>query len=429
MTVTTNRLAGLLPGLDLIRADFPILTRTLADGHPLVYLDSANTSQKPQVVIDAMVDHLERHNANVARAMHQLGAESSMAFEAARDTVARFLNAPSRDEVIFTKNASEAINLVANTLAWARGPLALGEGDEVLITEMEHHSNIVPWQLLTERTGATLRWFGLTDDGRLDLSNIEELVNERTKVVSFTWVSNMLGTVNPVAEISRRAHEVGALVLVDGAQAVPQLPVDLAAMETDGRPDFLAFTGHKVTGPTGIGVLWGRRELLEQLPPFLGGGEMISTVAMERSTYAAIPHKFEAGTPPIVEAVGLGAALDYLSAVGMDNVRAHEEAVTGYALDALSRIGGLTVLGPLSADLRGGAVSFELDGVHPHDVAQVLDSRGIAVRAGHHCAKPAHKRFGVQSSTRMSSYLYTTPGEIDALVDALDYTKSYFGVG
>jgi len=429
MTVTTNRLAGLLPGLDLIRADFPILTRTLADGHPLVYLDSANTSQKPQVVIDAMVDHLERHNANVARAMHQLGAESSMAFEAARDTVARFLNAPSRDEVIFTKNASEAINLVANTLAWARGPLALGEGDEVLITEMEHHSNIVPWQLLTERTGATLRWFGLTDDGRLDLSNIDELVNERTKVVSFTWVSNMLGTVNPVAEISRRAHEVGALVLVDGAQAVPQLPVDLAAMETDGRPDFLVFTGHKVTGPTGIGVLWGRRELLEQLPPFLGGGEMISTVAMERSTYAAIPHKFEAGTPPIVEAVGLGAALDYLSAVGMDNVRAHEEAVTGYALDALRRIGGLTVLGPLSADLRGGAVSFELDGVHPHDVAQVLDSRGIAVRAGHHCAKPAHKRFGVQSSTRMSSYLYTTPGEIDALVDALDYTKSYFKVG
>ncbi len=429
MTVTTNRLTGLLPGLDLIRADFPILTRTLADGHPLVYLDSANTSQKPQVVIDAMVDHLERHNANVARAMHQLGAESSMAFEAARDTVARFLNAPSRDEVMFTKNASEAINLVANTLAWARGPLALGEGDEVLITEMEHHSNIVPWQLLTERTGATLRWFGLTDDGRLDLSNIDELVNERTKVVSFTWVSNMLGTVNPVEEISRRAHEVGALVLVDGAQAVPQLSVDLAAMETDGRPDFLAFTGHKVTGPTGIGVLWGRREVLEQLPPFLGGGEMISTVAMERSTYAAIPHKFEAGTPPIVEAVGLGAALDYLSAVGMDNVRAHEEAITGYALDALSRIGGLTVLGPLSADLRGGAVSFELDGVHPHDVAQVLDSRGIAVRAGHHCAKPAHKRFGVQSSTRMSSYLYTTPGEIDALVDALDYTKSYFKVG
>ena len=425
MTVTTQSLPGLLPGLDLIRADFPILARTLADGHPLVYLDSANTSQKPQVVIDAMVDHLERHNANVARAMHQLGAESSAAFEAARDTVAAFVNAPSRDEIIFTKNASEAINLVANTLAWARGPLAVGEGDEVVITEMEHHSNIVPWQLLTERKGATLRWFGLTGDGLLDLSNIDELINERTKVVSLTWVSNMLGTVNPVAEIARRAHEVGAIVVVDGAQAVPQMPVDVQAVDAD----FLVFTGHKVTGPTGIGVLWGRRELLEQLPPFLGGGEMISTVAMERSTYAGIPHKFEAGTPPIVEAVGLGAALDYLSAVGMHNVRSHEEAVTGYALDRLAGIGGLSVLGPLSAELRGGAISFELDGVHPHDVAQVLDSRGIAVRAGHHCAKPAHKRFGVQSSTRMSSYLYTTPAEVDALVDGLEYTKSYFEVG
>ena len=425
MTVTTQSLPGLLPGLDLIRADFPILARTLADGHPLVYLDSANTSQKPQVVIDAMVDHLERHNANVARAMHQLGAESSAAFEAARDTVAAFVNAPSRDEIIFTKNASEAINLVANTLAWARGPLAVGEGDEVVITEMEHHSNIVPWQLLTERKGATLRWFGLTGDGLLDLTNIDELINERTKVVSLTWVSNMLGTVNPVAEIARQAHEVGAIVVVDGAQAVPQMPVDVRAVDAD----FLVFTGHKVTGPTGIGVLWGRRELLEQLPPFLGGGEMISTVAMERSTYAGIPHKFEAGTPPIVEAVGLGAALDYLSAVGMHNVRSHEEAVTGYALDRLAGIGGLSVLGPLSAELRGGAISFELDGVHPHDVAQVLDSRGIAVRAGHHCAKPAHKRFGVQSSTRMSSYLYTTPAEVDALVDGLEYTKSYFKVG
>jgi len=290
---------------------------------------------------------------------------------------------------------------------------------------MEHHSNIVPWQLLTERKDATLRWFGLTDDGQLDLSNIDALINERTKVVSLTWVSNMLGTVNPVAEIARRAHEVGAIVVVDGAQAVPQMPVDVQAVDAD----FLVFTGHKVTGPTGIGVLWGRRELLEQLPPFLGGGEMISTVAMERSTYAGIPHKFEAGTPPIVEAVGLGAALDYLSAVGMHNVRAHEEAVTGYALDRLAGIGGLSVLGPLSAELRGGAISFELDGVHPHDVAQVLDSRGIAVRAGHHCAKPAHKRFGVQSSTRMSSYLYTTPAEVDALVDGLEYTKSYFRVG
>jgi cysteine desulfurase/selenocysteine lyase len=424
MTVETTTPAGLLDGLELIRADFPILGRTLADGHPLVYLDSANTSQKPQVVVDAMVDHLERHNANVARAMHQLGAESTAGFEGGRDKVAAFLNAPSRDEVIFTKNASEAINLVANTLAWAQGPLAVGPGDEVLVTEMEHHSNIVPWQLLTERKGARLRWFGITDDGRLDLSNIDELINERTKVVSLTWVSNMLGTVNPVAEIARRAHEVGAVVLVDAAQAVPQMPVDVQA----SGADFLVFTGHKVTGPTGIGVLWGRRELLEQLPPFLGGGEMISTVSMERSTYAGIPSKFEAGTPPIVEAVGLGAAVDYLAAIGMDAVRAHEEAITGYALEGLSTVSGLTVLGPQQAELRGGAISFEIEGVHPHDVSQVLDSRGIAVRAGHHCAKPAHKRFGVQSSTRMSSYLYTTPAEIDTLIDGLEYTKKYFKV-
>jgi cysteine desulfurase/selenocysteine lyase len=413
---------GLLPELEVIRKDFPILERTLAGGKGLVYLDSANTSQKPQVVIDTMVDHLEHHNANIARAMHQLGAESTAAFEAARDKVAAFIGAPSRDEVIFTKNASEALNLVANTLAWARGPLEVGPGDEVVITEMEHHSNIVPWQLLTERKGATLRWFGITDDGRLDLSGIDDLITERTKVVSLTWVSNMLGTVNPVAEIAARAHAVGALVVLDASQAVPQLPVDVVA----SGADLVAFTGHKCVGPTGIGVLWGRREVLDQLPPFLGGGEMIETVRMEGSTYAPIPHKFEAGTPPIVEAIGLGAAVDYLAHVGMEAVHAHEQAITAYALEGLATVPGLTVLGPLDAASRGGAISFEIEGVHPHDVAQVLDSRGIAVRAGHHCAKPAHARFGVQSSTRMSSYLYTTPGEIDALVEGLEYTRSYF---
>jgi cysteine desulfurase / selenocysteine lyase len=412
---------GLLPELEVVRKDFPILERTLAGGYPLVYLDSANTSQKPQVVIDAMVDHLERHNANIARAMHQLGAESTEAFESARDTVAAFIHAPSRDEVIFTKNASEALNLAANTLAWP-GPFQVGPGDEVVITEMEHHSNIVPWQLLTERTGATLRWFGLTDDGRLDLSNIDDLITERTKVVSLTWVSNMLGTINPVAQIAARAHEVGALVVVDASQAVPHLPVDVAA----SGADLLAFTGHKCVGPTGIGVLWGKREVLDQLPPFLGGGEMIETVTMERSTYAPVPHKFEAGTPPIVEAVGLGAALDYLGHLGMDAVHAHEQAITTYALEALQTLPGLSVLGPLSAADRGGAIAFEIKGAHPHDVATVLDTRGVAVRAGHHCAKPAHARFGVQSSTRMSSYLYTTPAEVDALVEALEYTRSYF---
>lgn len=420
---------GLLPQLEVVRKDFPILERTLAGGLPLVYLDSANTSQKPQCVIDTMVDHLEHHNANVARAMHQLGAESSEAFETGRDRVAAFIGAPSRDEVIFTKNASEALNLVANTFAWARGELAVGEGDEVVITEMEHHSNIVPWQLLTQRTGATLRWFGLTDDGHLDLEGIDDLITERTKIVSLTWVSNMLGTINPIEAITRRAHEVGAVVVVDASQAAPQLPIDLAAMDEAERPDVVVFTGHKVVGPTGIGVLWGRRGLLEQLPPFLGGGEMIETVTMERSTYAGIPHKFEAGTPPIVEAVGLGAAVVYLSDLGMDHVHAHEQAITAYALDGLATVPGLKVLGPLDARQRGGAISFEIDGVHPHDVAQVLDSRGVAVRAGHHCAKPAHARFGVQSSTRMSSYLYTTPAEIDALVDALEYTRSYFKLG
>lgn len=409
---------GLLPELDVIRKDFPILERTLAGGLPLVYLDSANTSQKPQVVIDTMVDHLERHNANVARAMHTLGSESTEAFEGARDKVAAFLNAPSRNEVVFTKNATEALNLLARTIE-------LGPGDNVVITEMEHHSNIVSWQLACERSGAELRWFGLTEDGRLDLANADALIDEHTKVVAFTWVSNMLGTINPVRDLVARARAFGAYSVIDGSQAAPQLPVDVAATGCD----FFVFTGHKTVGPTGIGVLWGREELLNQLPPFHGGGEMIETVTMARSTYASAPHRFEAGTPPIVEAVGLGAAVDYLSHIGMDAIHRHEQAITAYALAGLATIPGLTVLGPLDAAERGGAVSFEVEGVHPHDVAQVLDSRGVAVRAGHHCAKPAHARFGVQSSTRMSSYLYTTPAEIDALVDGLEYTRSYFRLG
>jgi len=413
--MTTTQLAGLLPELEVIRADFPILGRTVAGGRPLVYLDSANTSQKPQVVIDTMVDHLERHNANVARAMHTLGAESTEAFESARDKVAAFLNAPSRNEVVFTKNATEALNLLARTIE-------LGPGDNVVVTEMEHHSNIVSWQLACERSGAELRWFGLTDDGRLDLSNADQLIDERTKVVAFTWVSNMLGTINPVTDLVARAAAVGAYSVVDASQAAPQLPVDVAATGCD----FLVFTGHKVVGPTGVGVLWGREALLNELPPFHGGGEMIETVTMARSTYAPAPHRFEAGTPPIVEAVGLGAAVEYLSHVGMGAIHRHEQAITAYALEALQSVPGLTVLGPLDAAERGGAISFELEGVHPHDIAQVLDSRGVAVRAGHHCAKPAHARFGVQSSTRMSSYLYTTPAEIDALVDGLEYTRSYF---
>jgi cysteine desulfurase / selenocysteine lyase len=410
--------------LDRIRKDFPILERVLPNGRPLVYLDSANTSQKPRHVIETLDEHYERHNANVARAMHALGEEATAAFEGARTKLAHFIGAPSEDEVVFTKNASEALNLVANVLAWAPSPYGVKAGDEIVITEMEHHSNIVPWQLLSQRTGATLKWFGFTDEGRLDLSNIDEVINERTKVVSLVYVSNMLGTINPVREIARRAREVGALVVVDASQAVPQMPVDVATLGAD----FVAFTGHKMCGPTGIGVLWGRRELLVELPPFLAGGEMIEIVRMEQSTYAPPPHKYEAGTPPIAQAIGLGAAVDYLSAIGMDTVAAHEQAITAYALEGLKSVSGLTILGPNEPVDRGGAISFELEGVHPHDVAQVLDSVGVAVRAGHHCAWPAHRRLGVQASTRASFYLYTTPAEIDALVDGVEQVKQFFKV-
>ena len=403
-----------------IRADFPILERRLAGDLPLVYLDSANTSQKPESVIRAIDDHYRLHNANVARAMHQLGAEASAAFELGRDKVAAFIGAPHRDEVVFAKNASEALNLVARVLGDSG---RIGQDHEIVISEMEHHSNIVPWQQLSQRTGAQLRWFGVTDDGRLDLDNIDELITEQTAVVSVTWVSNMLGTINPLDTIIEKAHSVGALVVVDASQAVPQLPVDVAALGAD----FVAFTGHKMVGPTGIGVLWGRFDLLAELPPFLGGGEMIETVTMAESTYAPPPARFEAGTPPIAQAVGLGAAVDYLTSIGMENVAAHEQEITAYALGSLQEIDGLTVVGPKTADQRGGAISFTLGDIHPHDVSQLLDSKGIAVRAGHHCAKPAHQRFGVQSTTRASFYLYTTTQEIDALVEALHHTKKYFG--
>jgi cysteine desulfurase / selenocysteine lyase len=405
--------------LQTVRADFPILARELANGFPLTYLDSANSSQKPVQVVKAIEEHYLQHNANVARAMHQLGAEATAAYEGGRDKVAAFIGATNRDEIVFTKNASEALNLAAHTLSAGLKP-----GDEVLITEMEHHSNIVPWQMACERTGATLKWFGVTDEGRLDLSTIDELINEHTKVVSLTWVSNALGTINPISEIATKAHAVGATVVVDASQAVPQFPVDVSTLGAD----LLAFTGHKAVGPTGIGVLWGRYDLLAQLPPFLGGGEMIEIVRMTGSTYAPPPARFEAGTPPIAQAVGLGAALDYLSGIGMDKVAAHEQAITAYALEGLQTVPGLKILGPTDIADRGGAISFELAGVHPHDVSTVLDTRGIAVRAGHHCARPVHERFGMQSSTRASFYLYTTPEEIDALVEGLGFVRSFFKV-
>jgi cysteine desulfurase / selenocysteine lyase len=404
--------------VELIRKDFPILDRRVHDGLPLVYLDSANTSQKPRQVVEAISEHYERHNANIHRAQHVLAEEATAAYELGRDKVAGLIGAPSRDEVIFTKNASEALNLVANTMAW-RSALQVGPGDEIVITEMEHHSNIVPWQLLAERTGATLRWFGITDEGRLDLSDVDDLITDRTKVVSLVHVSNTLGTLNPVALVAAKAHAVGAVVLVDGSQAVPQIPVDVAALGAD----FYAFTGHKMCGPTGIGVLWGRRELLDELPPFLGGGEMIETVRMTGSTYAPIPYKFEAGTMPIAQSVGLGAAVDYLTGLGMDAVAAHEREITAYALERLHDVPGLTIIGPDTPVDRGGAVSFSLAGIHPHDVAQVLDS----VRAGHHCAKPVCDRFGIPATTRASFYLYTTRDEVDALVRGLAEVRRVFG--
>ena len=402
-----------------IRADFPILEREV-DGRPLVYLDSANTSQKPFCVVEAIEDHYLNHNANVARAMHVLGAEATGAFEGGRQAVASFIGAARPEEVVFTKNASEALNLCAHVLGQSLKP-----GDEIVISVLEHHSNIVPWQLLAQRTGATLRWFDVTEEGRLDLAAAaaEGLVNERTKIISVAYVSNVLGTVNPVREIIALGHAVGATVILDASQAVPQLPVNVA----DLGADLVAFTGHKMVGPTGIGVLWGRYDLLAELPPFLGGGEMIEVVKMTGSTYAPPPHRFEAGTPPIAQAVGLGAAVGYLSAIGMDAIAAHEQEITAYALEGLQTVPGLKILGPSEPVDRGGAVSFTLPGIHPHDISQLLDSRGIAVRGGHHCARPLHERFGVQSSTRASFYLYTTKGEIDALVDGLGYTQRFFG--
>lgn len=405
--------------VEAIRGDFPILQRQVEGGR-LVYLDSANTSQKPRCVVEAIEDHYLSHNANVARAMHTLGAEATEAYEGSRATVASFVGAARSEEVVFTKNASEALNLAAHTLGAGLGP-----GDEIVVSVMEHHSNLVPWQMLASRTGATLRWFDVTDEGRLDLEAAvaQELVNERTKIISVAYVSNVLGTINPVDRLVAMARTVGARLVLDASQAVPQIPVNLAALGAD----LVAFTGHKMVGPTGIGVLWGRYDLLAGLPPFLGGGEMIEVVRMESSTYAPPPHRFEAGTPPIAQAVGLAAAARYLGEIGMDTVAAHEQEITAYALDGLRTVPGLRVIGPDQPVQRGGAVSFTLAGVHPHDVSELLNSRGIAIRGGHHCARPLHERFGVQSSNRASFYLYTTKAEIDALVDGLGYVRRFFG--
>ncbi|MCI4061634.1 cysteine desulfurase [Micromonospora sp. R77] len=410
-----------------VRADFPILDREV-NGHPLVYLDSANTSHKPRQVLDVLAEHYARHNANVSRSVHTLGTEATEAYEGARAKIAAFVNAPSVDEVVFTKNSTEAINIVAYAFSNASlrpdadPRLRIGPGDEIVISEMEHHSNIVPWQLLAERTGATLRWFPLTESGRLDESGLVELVTERTKIVSLVHVSNILGTVNATARITQRVREVGALLLLDCSQSVPHMPIDVVDLDAD----FIVFTGHKMCGPTGIGVLWGRGELLAAMPPVMGGGSMIETVSMARSTFAAPPARFEAGTPPIAEAVALGAAVDYLTGVGMRAVQWHEKELTAYALDALATVPGLRIFGPTVPVGRGGTISFALGDIHPHDVGQVLDSLGVQVRVGHHCAKPVCTRYGVPAMTRASFYLYTTTEEIDALVSGLEQVRKVF---
>jgi cysteine desulfurase/selenocysteine lyase len=412
--------------VELIRKDFPILAREV-HGAPLVYLDSANSAQKPQVVIDAEAEFYARHYANVARAVHTLGSEATDAFEGARDKVAAFLNAPSRDEVVFTSNITAALNLLAYAFSNATtfpgaDRFRIGPGDEIVVTEMEHHSNIVPWQLLCQRTGATFRWIPIDDDGRLVESAIDEVIGERTKVVSFVHQSNALGTINPVRRIVERAHQVGALAIVDAAQSAPHLPLDVQELGAD----FVAFTGHKLYGPSGVGVLWGRYELLAGLPPFLGGGEMIETVDLTGTTYAAPPHRFEAGTPMIAQAVALGTAVDYVTGIGREAIREHEQAITAYALEGLQSVDGLRIVGPREPVDRGATIAFTLPGVHPHDVAQLLDEQGIAVRAGHHCARPVCVRYGVAATTRASFGIYTTFDEIDALVRGVENVKELF---
>ncbi|WP_018686143.1 cysteine desulfurase [Actinokineospora enzanensis] len=418
--------------VDALRADFPILGRTVRDGKRLVYLDSGATAQHPNQVLDAEAAFLREHNAAVHRGAHQLAEEATDAYEDARARVAAFVGV-SPDEVVFTKNATEGINLVAYAMGNAAAVsssepeaarFALGPGDEIVVTEMEHHANLVPWQQLAQRTGATLRWFGVTDDGRLDLSDVDSVITARTKVVAFTHQSNVLGTVNPVAPLVDRAHAVGALVVLDACQSVPHSAVDFAALGVD----FAVFSSHKMLGPYGLGLLYGRRELLAAMPPFLTGGSMIETVRMEGSTFAAPPQRFEAGTPMTSQAVGLGAAVDYLTVVGMDRIAAHEHTLTVAALDGLAEIPGIRVIGPTDGVSRGGAVSFVVDGVHPHDAGQVLDDQGIAVRVGHHCAWPLHRRLGVPASVRASFYLYNDLADVDAFLAGVRETKRFFGV-
>ncbi|MGI9197287.1 MAG: cysteine desulfurase [Candidatus Nanopelagicales bacterium] len=426
-------------GLDVarLREQFPILHRTVRDNRRLVYLDSGATSQKPVRVLDAERAYYLTSNAAVHRGAHQLAEEATEAYEGGRARMAAFVGAPA-EELVFTRNATESLNLLAYAFSNATDKRRTGAelpdgaerfilepGDEILITEMEHHANLVPWQEVCAKTGAVLRWIGLTDEGRLDLSDLEDLVTPRTRVVSFVHQSNLLGTINPVRPLVEAARSVGALVFLDACQSVPHMPVDVASLDVDA----MAWSGHKMLGPTGIGCLWGRSEVLRAMPPFISGGSMIELVTMERSTFAEPPKRFEAGVPMVAQAVGLAAACDMLDEIGMAAVADHEHAITAYALAGMAEVPGVTVIGPTSMDMRGSAISFTVDGVHPHDVGQVLDDRGIAVRVGHHCAWPACRRLGVPATTRISPYLYNDAADIDAFLDALSAVRSTFGVG
>ena len=400
-----------------IRAEFPILLREIRPGFPVIYLDSAATSQKPRPVIDVMSHYYEWQNANIHRGIHHLAEEATQSFEDARNKVAHFIKANSSREIIFTRNTTEAINLVAQT--WGRTNLVAG--DTVILTEMEHHSNLVPWQMLAEEIGLKLEFIPVTDDGLLDLSIYRNLLQTEPRLVAFTHMSNVLGTINPAEEMVALAHQAGAIVLIDGAQSVPHMKVDLQTLGAD----FYAFSAHKMCGPTGIGVLFGREELLTSMPPFLGGGDMIKRVHLRSFVANELPHKFEAGTPAIAEAIGLGAAIEFLESIGLQKIHRYEQVLVSYALERLEEIPGVTVYGP-EADKKGGVASFKLDGIHPHDIAQILDTMGIAVRAGHHCAMPLHERFQLPATTRASFYLYTTSDEIDRLVEGLYKVKELF---
>ena len=407
-----------------IRKDFPIFTRTIRDGKKLIYLDSGATSQKPQIVIDAEVDFYAKHNAAAHRGAHQLAEEATEMFEASRSTVASFLGAKT-EEIVFTKSATESLNLLAYAFSNAEpgSQFAISSEHSIVVSEMEHHANLIPWQQLAKRSGAELKWFGVTSDGRLDESNIDSLITSKTKIVAITQQSNVLGTINNLDRIIEKAHKVGAVVIVDACQSVPHMPVDVSKLGAD----FLAFSGHKILGPTGVGVLWGRYELLNNLPPFLFGGSMIENVTMTDATWAEAPRKFEAGVPNMAQVVGLAAGIKYLQSIGLEKVHEHEKVLTGYLLNELNQIPGIAVVGPTDISLRGGTVSFTVDGIHPHDLGQYLDSAGIAVRTGHHCAWPLTRALGVPATTRASLYLYNDNSDIDALIAAIKDAKKYFG--